>query len=289
MDEHQELQGEHKPGEQFDPEDNLPEPEKLEKNIADIEASVGKVDLSNRDHGPKKAVVQPWLKAALVGFIILAFVVIGWFYFTDRAEAPTNSNGANTSDTEPAAISSYEECVAAGYPIMESYPEQCAVPDGPTFTRQLTLEEQANLQPSYETPPNYSPYFVEPLRMYLDIPDSWTLRSSSSDSESIFEQWITDNGVDVRLSAASTDTCPQGDAAPLSLYQGYYSSGGLNYANWCPEENLDEEYLVNEEASVNTVGLGEALWKRSSTSCENNALFCSQEDVNAGHEIINFS
>jgi len=33
------------------------------------------------------------------------------------------------------AITSYDECVAAGYPVMESYPEQCAVPGGKTFTR----------------------------------------------------------------------------------------------------------------------------------------------------------
>lgn len=35
------------------------------------------------------------------------------------------------------AISSFEECVAAGYPIMESYPEQCRMPDGKTFTRKI--------------------------------------------------------------------------------------------------------------------------------------------------------
>jgi len=44
----------------------------------------------------------------------------------------------NQTDTTPATvITSYEQCVAAGYPIMESYPEQCAVPNGPTFTRQI--------------------------------------------------------------------------------------------------------------------------------------------------------
>ena len=41
------------------------------------------------------------------------------------------------------AISNYEECAAAGYPIMESYPEQCATPDGRTFTR--IIEEKADL------------------------------------------------------------------------------------------------------------------------------------------------
>lgn len=31
-------------------------------------------------------------------------------------------------------ITSFDECVAAGYPVMESYPRQCRTPDGPTFT-----------------------------------------------------------------------------------------------------------------------------------------------------------
>ncbi len=31
------------------------------------------------------------------------------------------------------SITSFAECKAAGYPIMESYPEQCATPDGRTF------------------------------------------------------------------------------------------------------------------------------------------------------------
>lgn len=36
---------------------------------------------------------------------------------------------------EIAPITSFEECAAAGYPIMESFPEQCRTPDGKTFVR----------------------------------------------------------------------------------------------------------------------------------------------------------
>ncbi len=35
-------------------------------------------------------------------------------------------------------IATFEECAAAGYPIMESYPERCSVPGGATFTRVTT-------------------------------------------------------------------------------------------------------------------------------------------------------
>lgn len=41
-------------------------------------------------------------------------------------------------------INSFEDCVEAGHPIMESYPPRCAVPGGPTFTEdncQYTKEE----------------------------------------------------------------------------------------------------------------------------------------------------
>jgi eight-cysteine-cluster-containing protein len=49
-----------------------------------------------------------------------------------------------------AAIDSFEDCAAAGYPIMESYPEQCATPDGRVFVRQLSEEEKDNLLPPGE-------------------------------------------------------------------------------------------------------------------------------------------
>jgi hypothetical protein len=35
-------------------------------------------------------------------------------------------------------ITSFEECAAAGYPIMESYPEKCATPDGKSFVRDIS-------------------------------------------------------------------------------------------------------------------------------------------------------
>jgi hypothetical protein len=40
-----------------------------------------------------------------------------------------------------ASISSFEECVAAGYPALESYPEQCVTKDGKHFVRMLPAAE----------------------------------------------------------------------------------------------------------------------------------------------------
>jgi len=46
-----------------------------------------------------------------------------------------------------AAISSFEECKKAGYQISESYPAQCAIPNGKSFTQKLTPEEQVRISP----------------------------------------------------------------------------------------------------------------------------------------------
>ena len=45
------------------------------------------------------------------------------------------------------SISSFDECALAGYPIMESYPEQCATPDGRSFVN----DKQAPVQNPNET------------------------------------------------------------------------------------------------------------------------------------------
>lgn len=39
-------------------------------------------------------------------------------------------------------IESFEECTAAGYPVMESYPRQCKVPGGQTFIESPKITEQ---------------------------------------------------------------------------------------------------------------------------------------------------
>ncbi|MFH0874291.1 MAG: hypothetical protein V1846_05655 [Candidatus Komeilibacteria bacterium] len=40
---------------------------------------------------------------------------------------------------EPGGISNFEECKKAGYPIMETYPEQCRIPGGQTFVADINI------------------------------------------------------------------------------------------------------------------------------------------------------
>lgn len=51
-----------------------------------------------------------------------------------------------------AAISNFEECAAAGYPILDSYPARCMTPDKRSFTQELSEEEKKKLIPPYSTP-----------------------------------------------------------------------------------------------------------------------------------------
>lgn len=61
----------------------------------------------------------------IITIIILLVALLGWKLYSDK----TNSN------LQPSQINSFDECVAAGNAIMESYPEQCAA-NGKIFTKQ---------------------------------------------------------------------------------------------------------------------------------------------------------
>lgn len=50
-----------------------------------------------------------------------------------RAKPPSPNDSPEPKD----GIDSFEDCANAGYPIAESYPEQCFTPDGRGFTRQI--------------------------------------------------------------------------------------------------------------------------------------------------------
>lgn len=62
----------------------------------------------------------------LVSIAIVFIATYAYFYVKNNSVAPIQD------------ISTFEECAAAGYPIMESYPERCSVPGGGTFTRVTT-------------------------------------------------------------------------------------------------------------------------------------------------------
>lgn len=74
-------------------------------------------------------------KIIIISVGALVFLLVGFFvlnnYIYNAKQAPEDN----------LTITSYEECVAAGFPILEIYPEQCVSDDGRHFTRKLSKEE----------------------------------------------------------------------------------------------------------------------------------------------------
>ena len=65
----------------------------------------------------------------LLGIAVVLFVIAALLV----------SLSANTERQRIASITNFDECAAAGYPIMESYPERCATPDGRTFVNESQI------------------------------------------------------------------------------------------------------------------------------------------------------
>ncbi len=73
----------------------------------------------------------------IIFFIGLAFAVFGLISFLNKQKV--------------AAISNFQECAEAGYPIMDSYPARCMTPDKRSFTQELSDEEKKKLIPPQDT------------------------------------------------------------------------------------------------------------------------------------------
>lgn len=58
--------------------------------------------------------------------VVVAAVLGYWLYETNKKSA----------DNEPLFVTNFEECEAAGYPVMESNPRQCRTPDGTLYVEE---------------------------------------------------------------------------------------------------------------------------------------------------------
>ncbi len=70
----------------------------------------------------------------LIGIVVLSAIAIGFVMF--------RPNAVVAPEPIVTMITTFEECKNAGYPIMESYPEQCRTPEGQLFVRKIEKEEE---------------------------------------------------------------------------------------------------------------------------------------------------
>ena len=94
-----------------------------------------------------------------LGVIVVALGI--WMYFV-----------MNKSEVY---ITSYEECVAAGYPILESYPEQCKTPSGKTFVHQIVVSYKDLI---HVTTPASGELVTSPITITGEARGSWYFEGS---------------------------------------------------------------------------------------------------------------
>lgn len=73
----------------------------------------------------------------IVFFLLIDIAIVGVLIFMKKFKSP-----------EPVVIeiNDFESCVAAGNPVMESYPRQCSTSDGKHFTEILSEEEKKKFE-----------------------------------------------------------------------------------------------------------------------------------------------
>lgn len=76
------------------------------------------------------------MKKVIIILIGLMVVFSGWYFL--------NRDTENPDATKPSLeeITSFLECEAAGYPVMESYPRQCALPDGRVYAEEIEVRPE---------------------------------------------------------------------------------------------------------------------------------------------------
>lgn len=75
-----------------------------------------------------------------IAFIAATLVGAAWWYSNESEQQDALANLSNQIGNA-GAITNFDECAAAGYPVMESYPRQCAA-NGQTFTEVITNTNQ---------------------------------------------------------------------------------------------------------------------------------------------------
>ena len=71
------------------------------------------------------------MKSLVITLLIIISLAGGFFLWSSSMQRQEQIH----------SIASFEDCAAAGYPIIESYPEQCRTPDGRTFVRDISNDE----------------------------------------------------------------------------------------------------------------------------------------------------
>jgi hypothetical protein len=112
----------------------------------------------------------------VLAILVLTGIAVFWMVLEAREE------------DDESTVNSFAACVAAGNPVMESMPRQCATPEGLTFAETITAEDQtdsdATLLQSEKgvsivlTAPLSGATIASPLAIQGEVPGSWSFEGS---------------------------------------------------------------------------------------------------------------
>lgn len=175
------------------------------------------------------------LEIILVGLVVMLIGFAGWMVYNKNKEDKLEGTSNQTS------INSFEECVAAGNPVMESYPEQCAA-NGKTFTNPNTKDsltylneriESGNKTFSITFPDGWGPITRNTTDDFLIItgekqpvvsqgtkPVVNNVEAHGGDGPTVFAVFVEDRN----------DYKPQGDSSPFSIGKGNTLLSGTKYS-----------------------------------------------------------
>jgi hypothetical protein len=108
------------------------------------------------------------MKTKFLLLVVLAIVVVATFI--------AYANKPKKSTTGVTAIKSFEDCVGAGYPVLESHPRQCRLPDGTTLIEVLVDSDVSDL--IKVTEPRAGVSVKSPLIVAGDARGTWYFEAS---------------------------------------------------------------------------------------------------------------
>lgn len=103
------------------------------------------LDLQSRiiNAGNRMEVGIPWTPQQVGRYELRTFAISS--FENPRILSPTSSSEVSIAQGIP-DVTSFDECVQAGYPVMESFPRQCKTPDGRNFVEQINGEQESGIR-----------------------------------------------------------------------------------------------------------------------------------------------
>jgi hypothetical protein len=126
-------------------------------------------------------------------------------------------------------VTSFDECVRAGYPVMESFPRQCKTPDGRNFVEQINGEQESGIRGMVLLGPSCPVVSDPPAEECADKPYATTLEVTTSDQVLVIKEFHSEETGEFSVQVPPGEYAIRSAAAANTLP--YCSSSGTIKVN----------------------------------------------------------